>query len=150
MPFVVSGNFSHMSDVFLVIFGWILFWIFPQNPDNFPSATDVSVGVSEVLQQPRSIELFDTSYLSWPTLSSEPSSFDQPDLRDSPPWSHSSSSSAFMLTVLLKSLVLVSPGVDGIVASQDRRAPDDILLTFDHFQGKVLNGVHDLGNTSFR
>lgn len=42
--------------------------------------------------------------LSWPTDSPEPSSFGQPVSLEAEPFSHFSSSSAVILTVLLKSL----------------------------------------------
>jgi hypothetical protein len=37
MTLVVSGHLPHVSDIIVVVFGWVFFRVLPQNLDDLPS-----------------------------------------------------------------------------------------------------------------
>ena len=102
MAFVVRRHASHMGQVIIVIPGGILLWILLQDLNDFPTTVRDQL-LADALKTRRR-----PAHLSWPTLSPEPSLLDHPESFDEEPLSHFSSSSAVMLTVLLKSLLSVS------------------------------------------
>ena len=130
VAFIVCCNSTHMVDIVLVVLGRVLLRILLEDLDDLPAAAHTSAHRLAELPQP---------HLSCPTLSPDPSLLDHPESLDPEPLSHFSSSSAVILTVLLKSLLGVSQ-MCGIRASVNPL--DDIFLALHH-----LCAVHSNSKT---
>ena len=130
MAFVVCCNSTHVVDFVLIVLGRVFLRILFENLDDLSAAAHTSAHrLAEQLQP----------HLSCPTLSPDPSLLDHPESLDPEPFSHFSSSSAVMLTVLLKSLLVVSQ-MCGVRASVNPL--DDIFLALHH-----LCAVHSNSKT---
>ena len=82
MALVVRHDFAHVANVVLVVFARVLLWVLLQDLDDFTTA------VADYIR-PRSNVFIRFTHLSWPIVSPEPSSLDQPAPAESSPPSHS-------------------------------------------------------------
>jgi hypothetical protein len=102
MALVVRHDFAHVANVVLVVFAGIFVRVLLQDLDDLAAAVEFNQTPSAHLAIEMSLIQF--THLSWPMVSPEPSSFDQPAPAESSPPSHSFSSSGPMLTSSLNSL----------------------------------------------
>lgn len=97
----VTDDLPHVREIVLVVMRRIFLGILFQDLD------DLTAAVNDVNKIDQSLRYGD-GYLSWPMVSPEPSSLDQPAPADSSEPSQSVSSSGDMLTMSLNSLGVVS------------------------------------------